>query len=121
MVGNVKIALSEKIALLLHPHVDIPFSLVVTQLYFGWQSRTIYGFAGGASASVPIDATDSARSATSMTVGLRYIDRKIAILRPNANALQNTDVSNAALVFVQPMSATANFMLNTPYATSAPT
>ena len=28
-VGNVKIALSEKIALLLHPHVDIPFSLVV--------------------------------------------------------------------------------------------
>ncbi len=27
-VGNVKIA--EKIALLLHPHVDIPFSLVVT-------------------------------------------------------------------------------------------
>ena len=29
-VGNVTIALSEKIALLLHPHVDIPFSLVVT-------------------------------------------------------------------------------------------
>ena len=29
-VGNVKTALSEKIALLLHPHVDIPFSLVVT-------------------------------------------------------------------------------------------
>ena len=37
MVGNVKIVLSEHIALLLHPHVDIPFSLVVTQLYFGWQ------------------------------------------------------------------------------------
>ena len=30
MVGNVKIILSEKIAFLLHPHVDIPFSLVVT-------------------------------------------------------------------------------------------
>ena len=29
MVGNVKIVLSEQIALLLHPHVDIPFSLVV--------------------------------------------------------------------------------------------
>ena len=29
-VGNVKIALSEKIAILLHPHVDIPFSLIVT-------------------------------------------------------------------------------------------
>ena len=28
-VGNLKIALSERIALLLHPHVDIPFSLVV--------------------------------------------------------------------------------------------
>ena len=30
MVGNVKIALSEKIALLLHPHVDVPCSLVIT-------------------------------------------------------------------------------------------
>ena len=29
-VGNVKIALSEKIALLLHPRVDVPLSLVVT-------------------------------------------------------------------------------------------
>ena len=29
-VGKVKIALSEKIALLLHPHVDVPCSLVVT-------------------------------------------------------------------------------------------
>ena len=29
-VGNVKIALSENIALLLNPHVDMPFSLVVT-------------------------------------------------------------------------------------------
>ena len=29
-VGNVKIALSEKIALLLHPHVDFPCSLVVS-------------------------------------------------------------------------------------------
>ena len=27
---NVTIALSEKIALLLHPHVDVPYSLVVT-------------------------------------------------------------------------------------------
>ena len=30
MVGNVKIALSEKIELLLHRHVDVPCSLVVT-------------------------------------------------------------------------------------------
>ena len=29
-VGNVKIALSEKIVLLLHPRVDVPYSLVVT-------------------------------------------------------------------------------------------
>ena len=29
-VGNVEIALSEKIALLLHRHVDVPCSLVVT-------------------------------------------------------------------------------------------
>ena len=29
-VGNVKIALSEKIALLVHRHVDVPCSLVVT-------------------------------------------------------------------------------------------
>ena len=29
-VGNVKIALSEKIALLVHPHVDITLSLAVT-------------------------------------------------------------------------------------------
>ena len=29
-VEHVKIALSEKIALLLHPHVDVPYSLVVT-------------------------------------------------------------------------------------------
>ena len=29
MVGNVKIALSEKIAILLHPRVDVPYSLVV--------------------------------------------------------------------------------------------
>ena len=29
-VGNVKIALSEKIALLLRRHVDVPCSLVVT-------------------------------------------------------------------------------------------
>ena len=28
--GNLKIALSEKIALLLHRHVDVPCSLVVT-------------------------------------------------------------------------------------------
>ena len=27
---NVKIALPEKIALLLHPHVDVPWKLVVT-------------------------------------------------------------------------------------------
>ena len=30
MVGNVKIALSENIVLLLHPRVDVPYSLVVT-------------------------------------------------------------------------------------------
>ena len=30
MAGNLKIALSEKIALLLHRHVDVPCSLVVT-------------------------------------------------------------------------------------------
>ena len=30
MAGNVKIALPEKIALLLHPHIDVPWSLVVT-------------------------------------------------------------------------------------------
>ena len=29
-IENVKIGLSQKIALLLHPHVDVPFSLVVT-------------------------------------------------------------------------------------------
>ena len=29
-VGKVKIVLSEKIVLLLHPHVDVPCSLVVT-------------------------------------------------------------------------------------------
>ena len=29
-VGNVKIALPENVALLLHPHVDVPWSLVVT-------------------------------------------------------------------------------------------
>ena len=28
-VGNVKIALPEKIAILLHPHVDVPWTLVV--------------------------------------------------------------------------------------------
>ena len=84
-------------------------------------NHSIDELACGANASVPIDATDSARLATSMTVGLRHLDRKIAILRPNANAPQNTDVSNAALIFVQPMSATAKYMMNTPYATSAPT
>ena len=35
--GNLKIALSENIALLLHRHVDVPCSLVVTKLDFGWQ------------------------------------------------------------------------------------
>ena len=30
-------ALSEKIALLLHRHVDVPYSLVVTKPDFGWQ------------------------------------------------------------------------------------
>ena len=34
---NVKIALSENIALLLHRHVDVPYSLVVTYIDFGWQ------------------------------------------------------------------------------------
>ena len=34
MAGNVKIALSEKIVLLLHQLVDVPYSLVVTQLIF---------------------------------------------------------------------------------------
>ena len=29
-VRNVKIALFEKIVLLFHPHVDVPYSLVVT-------------------------------------------------------------------------------------------
>ena len=29
-VGNVNIALPENIALLLHPHVDVPWSLIVT-------------------------------------------------------------------------------------------
>ena len=29
-VGNVIIAISENIVLLLHPHVDVPYSLVVT-------------------------------------------------------------------------------------------
>ena len=36
-VGNVKLALPENIALLLHPHVDVPWSLVVTYPDFGWQ------------------------------------------------------------------------------------
>ena len=31
-VGNVKIALPENIALLLHPHVDIPWSFVLRNL-----------------------------------------------------------------------------------------
>ena len=39
-VGNVKIALPENIALLLHPHVDVPWSLVVTKPDFGWQIVT---------------------------------------------------------------------------------
>ena len=30
MVGNVKIALFKNIVLLLHPYVDVPYSLVVT-------------------------------------------------------------------------------------------
>ena len=30
MVGNVKMVVSEKIVLLLHPHVDVPYSSVVT-------------------------------------------------------------------------------------------
>ena len=37
---DVKIALSEKIALLLHPHVDVPCSLVVTQPDYDWQIVT---------------------------------------------------------------------------------
>ena len=32
-VGNVKIALSDKIVLLLHSHVDFPYSLLVTCLW----------------------------------------------------------------------------------------
>ena len=36
-VGNVKIALPENNALLLHPHVDVPWSLVVTYPDYGWQ------------------------------------------------------------------------------------
>ena len=36
-VGNVKLSLSENMALLLHTHVDVPCSLVVTQHDFGWQ------------------------------------------------------------------------------------
>ena len=35
-VGNVTISLPENIALLLHPHVDAPWSLVVTSPYVGW-------------------------------------------------------------------------------------
>ena len=31
-VGNVKIVISQKIVLFLHPHVDVPYSLVVTSL-----------------------------------------------------------------------------------------
>ena len=34
-LGNVKIALPENIALLLHPHVDVPWSLVVTFGHMG--------------------------------------------------------------------------------------
>ena len=37
MAGNLKIALSEKIALLLHRNLDVPCSLVVTYPEFGWQ------------------------------------------------------------------------------------
>ena len=37
MVGNVKIAMSENIALLLHPRVDVPCSLVVMKPDLGWQ------------------------------------------------------------------------------------
>ena len=36
-VGNVEIALPENIALLLHSHVDVPWSLIVMQPDFGWQ------------------------------------------------------------------------------------
>ena len=36
-VRNLKIAISEKIALLLHPRVDVPYSFVFTQLEFGWR------------------------------------------------------------------------------------
>ena len=36
-VTDVKIALFEKIVLLLHPHVDVPYSLVVTLLELGWR------------------------------------------------------------------------------------
>ena len=34
---KLKIALPEKIALLLHPDVDVPWGLVVTSPDFGWQ------------------------------------------------------------------------------------
>ncbi len=33
---NVTIALFETIVLLLHPRVDVPYSLVVNELEFGW-------------------------------------------------------------------------------------
>ena len=36
-VRNVKIALFENIVLLLHPHVDGPYSLDVTKLELGWR------------------------------------------------------------------------------------
>ena len=36
-VINVTIALFENIVLLLHPHVDVPYSLVVTLLELGWR------------------------------------------------------------------------------------
>ena len=59
MVGNVKIALSEKFALLLHPHADIPqFGGYVTLLWMSVPNHSIDEFVWGASASVPIDATE---------------------------------------------------------------
>ncbi len=36
-VRNIKKALFEKIVLLVHPHVDVPYSLVVTYLELGWR------------------------------------------------------------------------------------
>ena len=40
-VGNGKLGISEKIALLLHPHVDVPYSFVVTKLEFERQIVSI--------------------------------------------------------------------------------